>query len=141
MLLCFSERGNTKCVNDLSLRDEINSKRIIISLCQVRNDRRCDVLFATFEILNFVTQLHSLTNRFLIGREKPGTQSEVARLISETLEQEKNQQQQQHHLDDPYEHSTEEVSQLVRVHRKATHWSSIAPPPHLVPIPLSSCWK
>ncbi|KAE8299312.1 Neurabin-1 Neurabin-I Neural tissue-specific F-actin-binding protein I [Larimichthys crocea] len=48
------------------------------------------------------------TVRFLIGREKPGTQSEVARLISETLEQEKNQQQHQHHLDDPYEHSTEE---------------------------------
>ncbi|XP_073329546.1 neurabin-1 isoform X2 [Pagrus major] len=48
------------------------------------------------------------TVRFLIGREKPGTQSEVARLISETLEQEKNQQQQQHHLDDRYEHSTEE---------------------------------
>ncbi|XP_026150574.1 neurabin-1 isoform X2 [Mastacembelus armatus] len=45
------------------------------------------------------------TVKFLIGREKPGTQSEVARLISETLEQEKNQQQ---HLDDPYEHSTEE---------------------------------
>ncbi|XP_055086419.1 neurabin-1 isoform X2 [Periophthalmus magnuspinnatus] len=42
--------------------------------------------------------------RFLIGREKPGTQSEVARLISETLEQEKNQQ----HLDDAYDHSTEE---------------------------------
>lgn len=49
----------------------------------------------------------------MIGREKPGTQSEVARLISETLEQEKNQQQQQH-LDDPFEHSTEEVSELVR---------------------------
>uniref|UniRef100_UPI0037E95688 neurabin-1 isoform X2 n=1 Tax=Semicossyphus pulcher TaxID=241346 RepID=UPI0037E95688 len=47
------------------------------------------------------------TVRFLIGREKPGTQSEVARLISETLEQEKNQHQQQH-LDDPYDHSTEE---------------------------------
>ncbi|XP_054471987.1 neurabin-1 isoform X2 [Anoplopoma fimbria] len=46
--------------------------------------------------------------RFLIGREKPGTQSEVARLISETLEQEKNQQEQQQHLDDPYEPSTEE---------------------------------
>uniref|UniRef100_A0A8C6TYS4 Neurabin-1 n=1 Tax=Neogobius melanostomus TaxID=47308 RepID=A0A8C6TYS4_9GOBI len=43
--------------------------------------------------------------RFLIGREKPGTQSEVARLISETLEQEKNHQQ---HLDDAYDHSTEE---------------------------------
>ncbi|KAJ8416863.1 hypothetical protein AAFF_G00327410 [Aldrovandia affinis] len=45
------------------------------------------------------------TVRFLIGREKPGTQSEVARLISETLEQEKSQQQC---LDDPYDHSTEE---------------------------------
>ncbi|XP_068602231.1 neurabin-2 [Brachionichthys hirsutus] len=41
---------------------------------------------------------------FLIGREKPGSQSEVSRLISETLEQEKSQQQ----LDDPYEPSTEE---------------------------------
>ncbi|XP_075896274.1 neurabin-1 isoform X4 [Nelusetta ayraudi] len=47
------------------------------------------------------------TVRFLIGREKPGMQSEVARLISETLEQEKSQQHQQH-LDDHYEHSTEE---------------------------------
>lgn len=42
--------------------------------------------------------------RFLIGREKPGTQSEVARLISETLEQERHQQQG----DDTYEQSTEE---------------------------------
>lgn len=33
------------------------------------------------------------TVRFHIGREKPGTQSEVARLISETLEQERCQQQ------------------------------------------------
>lgn len=57
-------------------------------------------------------------NRFLIGREKPGTQSEVARLISETLEQEKNQQQQQH-LDDHYEHSTEEVSQSLISHENA----------------------
>ncbi|GAA6108117.1 neurabin-1 isoform X1 [Tachysurus ichikawai] len=46
------------------------------------------------------------TVRFLIGREKPGTQSEVARLISETLEQERHQQQQR--LEDPYEQSTEE---------------------------------
>lgn len=65
---------------------------------------------------------HLIANRFLIGREKPGTQSEVARLISETLEQERNhhhqEQQEQHHLDDPYEHSTEEVSQLVGIHRK-----------------------
>lgn len=53
----------------------------------------------------------SHTNSFLIGREKPGTQSEVARLISETLEQEKSQQEQQHR-DDPYEQSTEEVSHL-----------------------------
>lgn len=46
---------------------------------------------------------------FLIGREKPGTQSEVARLISETLEQERHQRQQR--LEDPYEQSTEEVRQ------------------------------
>ncbi|CAM4607046.1 unnamed protein product [Leuciscus chuanchicus] len=44
------------------------------------------------------------TVRFLIGREKPGAQSEVARLISETLEQERQQQQ----VDDAYEQSTEE---------------------------------
>ncbi|XP_056436304.1 neurabin-1 [Gadus chalcogrammus] len=44
---------------------------------------------------------------FLIGREKAGTQSEVARLISETLEQEKHQLHQQH-LEDTYEQSTEE---------------------------------
>ncbi|XP_062258051.1 neurabin-1 isoform X1 [Platichthys flesus] len=48
------------------------------------------------------------TVKFNIGRERPGTQSEVARLISETLEQEKNQQEEEEHLDDPYEHSTEE---------------------------------
>uniref|UniRef100_W5ML76 Neurabin-1 n=1 Tax=Lepisosteus oculatus TaxID=7918 RepID=W5ML76_LEPOC len=45
------------------------------------------------------------TVNFLIGREKPGTQSEVARLISETLEQEKKQQQR---LEDQYDLSTEE---------------------------------
>lgn len=48
---------------------------------------------------------HSPPCRFLIGREKPGTQSEVARLISETLEQERQQQ-----VEDTYEQSTEEVS-------------------------------
>ncbi|XP_052004404.1 neurabin-1-like isoform X2 [Xyrauchen texanus] len=48
------------------------------------------------------------TVRFLIGREKPGTQSEVARLISETLEQERQQQEQE---DDTYEQSTEEDEQ------------------------------
>ncbi|KAM4698340.1 neurabin-1-like [Rhinophrynus dorsalis] len=36
------------------------------------------------------------TVSFLIGREKPGTQSEVARLISETLEQERCQQLYEH---------------------------------------------
>ncbi|XP_015262761.1 PREDICTED: neurabin-1-like isoform X2 [Gekko japonicus] len=36
------------------------------------------------------------TVRFLIGREKPGTQSEVARLISETLEQERCLLEQQY---------------------------------------------
>nr|XP_033801021.1 neurabin-2-like isoform X2 [Geotrypetes seraphini] len=37
------------------------------------------------------------TVRFLIGREKPGAQSEVARLISETLEQERCQQLYEQH--------------------------------------------
>ncbi|NXS96534.1 NEB1 protein, partial [Jacana jacana] len=38
--------------------------------------------------------------RFLIGREKPGTQSEVARLISETLEQERCLYEQHYVHDD-----------------------------------------
>ncbi|XP_034641276.1 neurabin-1-like isoform X1 [Trachemys scripta elegans] len=38
--------------------------------------------------------------RFLIGREKPGTQSEVARLISETLEQERCLYEQHYANDD-----------------------------------------
>ncbi|KAG2459497.1 NEB1 protein, partial [Polypterus senegalus] len=46
--------------------------------------------------------------RFLIGREKPGTHSEVARLISETLEQEKSQL-----LEDDYDLSTEEASLIL----------------------------
>lgn len=45
--------------------------------------------------------------RFLIGREKPGTQSEVARLISETLEQERCLYEQQYAPDD-----TEQVSNV-----------------------------
>ncbi|XP_062434776.1 neurabin-1-like isoform X2 [Rhea pennata] len=40
------------------------------------------------------------TVRFLIGREKPGTQSEVARLISETLEQERCLYEQHYVHDD-----------------------------------------
>uniref|UniRef100_A0A672TAH9 Neurabin-1-like n=1 Tax=Sinocyclocheilus grahami TaxID=75366 RepID=A0A672TAH9_SINGR len=51
----------------------------------------------------FLVHLSITPFRFLIGREKPGTQSEVARLISETLEQERQQQ-----VDDTYEQSTEE---------------------------------
>ncbi|KAK6485071.1 neurabin-1-like [Huso huso] len=47
------------------------------------------------------------TVSFLIGREKPGTHSEVARLISETLEQEKCQQEE---LEEQYDQSTEEAS-------------------------------
>ncbi|XP_072541944.1 uncharacterized protein ppp1r9ala isoform X2 [Salminus brasiliensis] len=58
-------------------------------------------LFAATVLKNTKGTVH-----FLIGREKPGTQSEVARLISETLEQERHQQQQR--MEDPYEQSTEE---------------------------------
>lgn len=38
--------------------------------------------------------------RFLIGREKPGAESEVARLISETLEQERCLYEQHYVHDD-----------------------------------------
>lgn len=40
---------------------------------------------------------------FLIGREKPGTQSEVARLIRETLEQESQRQQSFDEAHEPME--------------------------------------
>uniref|UniRef100_A0A8C9VRK8 Protein phosphatase 1 regulatory subunit 9A-like A n=1 Tax=Scleropages formosus TaxID=113540 RepID=A0A8C9VRK8_SCLFO len=46
---------------------------------------------------------------FLIGREKPGTQSEVARLISETLEQERSQQQHLHETEEHYDEEGDEV--------------------------------
>ncbi|NXC37709.1 NEB1 protein, partial [Penelope pileata] len=46
------------------------------------------------------------TVRFLIGREKPGTQSEVARLISETLEQERCLYEQ-HYIHDDTEQDDE----------------------------------
>lgn len=45
--------------------------------------------------------------RFLIGREKPGVESEVARLISETLEQEKSPQNQVQKDDDAADQETE----------------------------------
>lgn len=61
----------------------------------------------TIILVSVLLTCHSPPCRFLIGREKPGAQSEVARLISETLEQERQQQQ----VDDVYEQSTEEVSQ------------------------------
>lgn len=49
--------------------------------------------------------------RFLIGREKPGTQSEVARLISETLEQERCLYEQHYVHDD-----TEQVKYHTHLH-------------------------
>ncbi|XP_060754941.1 neurabin-1 isoform X2 [Neoarius graeffei] len=45
--------------------------------------------------------------KFLIGREKPGVESEVARLISETLEQEKNPQKQVQQDDDTADEEAE----------------------------------
>ncbi|XP_036420739.1 neurabin-1 isoform X2 [Colossoma macropomum] len=46
--------------------------------------------------------------KFLIGREKPGVESEVARLISETLEQEKSPQKQARQEDDIPQNEEEE---------------------------------
>lgn len=37
--------------------------------------------------------INSSVSRFIIGREKPGEQSEVAQLIQQTLEQERWQQE------------------------------------------------
>lgn len=45
--------------------------------------------------------------RFLIGREKPGVESEIARLISETLEQEKSPQNQAQQDDDTADQEAE----------------------------------
>ncbi|XP_066517065.1 neurabin-1 [Hoplias malabaricus] len=46
--------------------------------------------------------------KFLIGREKPGVESEVARLINETLEQEKSPQEQAQQEDDVCQNEKEE---------------------------------
>ncbi|KAH0621491.1 hypothetical protein JD844_022853 [Phrynosoma platyrhinos] len=62
------------------------------------------------------------TVRFLIGREKPGTQSEVARLISETLEQERCLYEQQYAQDDTEqddEYDDEEDSFESHLHGKS----------------------
>lgn len=45
--------------------------------------------------------------RFLIGREKPGVDSEVARLISETVEQETSMQKQPRQDDETVDQETE----------------------------------
>ncbi|TSK17966.1 Neurabin-1 [Bagarius yarrelli] len=49
--------------------------------------------------------------KFLIGREKPGVESEVARLINETLEQEKSPQKQDSDADDQEAANRQNVSQ------------------------------
>lgn len=56
----------------------------------------CD-LCMRFQFKTYIRYVHSVSKRrFLIGREKPGVESEVARLISETLEQEKTTPKQDH---------------------------------------------
>lgn len=103
-LLFLLVRKIHKQVTDLSNKDKHSERYCEKDWCFFMHLKRLHWNL-TYCILNQIS-------RFLIGREKPGTQSEVARLISETLEQEKKQQQRQQHLDDHYEHSTEEVSHL-----------------------------
>lgn len=52
--------------------------------------------------------------RFVIGREKPGEQSEVAQLIQQTLEQERWQREMMEQRYNPYMEEDEEV----KLHRK-----------------------
>lgn len=47
--------------------------------------------------------------RFVIGREKPGEQSEVAQLIQQTLEQERWQREMMEQRYNPYMEEDEEV--------------------------------
>lgn len=53
--------------------------------------------------------------RFVIGREKPGEQSEVAQLIQQTLEQERWQREMMEQRYNPYMEEDEEVK-LHKIH-------------------------
>ncbi|KAG9262570.1 neurabin-2-like isoform X4 [Astyanax mexicanus] len=58
--------------------------------------------------------------KFLIGREKPGVESEVARLISETLEQDSSPEKQAHHQDNVPPNQEEEEEEEEQEHEEET---------------------
>lgn len=58
--------------------------------------------------------------RFVIGREKPGEQSEVAQLIQQTLEQERWQREMMEQRYNPYMEEDEEVK-LHKIHNGPLH--------------------
>ncbi len=56
--------------------------------------------------------INSSVSRFIIGREKPGEQSEVAQLIQQTLEQERWQQEMMEQRYGNYMGDEEEVCSI-----------------------------
>lgn len=59
--------------------------------------------------------------RFIIGREKPGEQSEVAQLIQQTLEQERWQREMMEQRYNQYMEEDEEVRSHTTTQNRLTH--------------------
>lgn len=68
----------------------------------------------------FVTGAFGMFSSFVIGREKPGEQSEVAQLIQQTLEQERWQREMMEQRYKQYMDDDEEVHTLVHTVFKMT---------------------
>lgn len=65
--------------------------------------------------------------RFIIGREKPGEQSEVAQLIQQTLEQERWQREMMEQRYNQYMEEDEEVRPHTPIQQRFTHsWQEAA---------------
>jgi len=73
-------------------------------------------------------EFYVLKCRFLIGREKPGVESEVARLISETLQHEASPENNEPKHEDHYEtqnHQLQDENQISQIHDQYQHQQEI----------------
>lgn len=85
--------------------------------------------WCVFEFLRFMivyvclvdlTDCYLMFSRFIIGREKPGEQSEVAQLIQQTLEQERWQREMMEQRYKQYMDDDEEVRGSTNTHTQNT---------------------
>lgn len=75
-------------------------------------------------------EFYVLQCRFLIGREKPGVESEVARLISETLQHEASPENNEPKDEDYYEaqnHQLQDENQISQIHDQYQDQQEIVP--------------